>query len=233
MPPVPCAYCGEPTDKPTRDHVVPSTLWGGRGFRPKHPVIVPACAACQLMYDGEAEYFRNCLVAVMGRNSHPVADRLLIGPVIRSLERSQRAVADFFRGLRVVPRTTPSGLIIGAGTAFQIDLSRIHRVVEKIVRGIYFFKSGTRLPPDQEVRVFPGNGFWQDEGCQNLIVSMCPPEHQGDDVFSCRYVLDNSGQDMTAWLLVFYGEVGFFAWTRRAVEVVDSDSETSAEQRVE
>lgn len=231
MPPVPCAYCGIPTNKPTRDHVVPSTLWGGRGSRPPHPVIVPACTCCQLAYDSEAEYFRNCLVALMDRGSHPVAERLLTGPVIRSLERSQRAIADFFRGLHVAPRTTPSGLIVGAGTAFQIDLNRLHRVPEKIVRGIYYFKSGTRLPADHVVRVFPGNEFWQDTGCQNLIASMCPGEHQGDDVFYCRYVRDNSGQDMTAWLLVFYQQIGFFAWTERATTVHGSGVETTAGSR--
>lgn len=228
---VTCAYCGDPTDKPTRDHVVPSTLWGGRGFRPPHPVIVPACSACQPAYDGEAEYSRNCLVAVMDRHSHPVAERLLTGPVIRSLERNQRAVNDFFRGLRAVPKTTPSGLIVGAAPAFQIDLCRIHRVVEKIVRRMYFFKSGSRLPPNHEVRVFPGNAFWHDEGCRNLIASMCLPEHQGDDVFYCRHVRDNSGEDMTAWLLVFYGQVGFFAWTQRAAESLDSVIESSARAR--
>jgi hypothetical protein len=72
MPPAACAYCGEMTDHPTRDHVIPSTLWGGRGFRPQHPAIVPACAECQLAYDSEAEYFRNCLVVIMDRNSHPL-----------------------------------------------------------------------------------------------------------------------------------------------------------------
>jgi hypothetical protein len=223
MSPAPCAYCGELTDNPTRDHVIPSTLWGGRGLRPLHPVVVPACTDCQLTYDSEAEYFRNCLVVIMDRNSHPVAERLLTGPVIRSLERSQRATAEIFRGLRVVPRTTPSGLIVGAGPAFQIDLNRIHHVIEKIIRGIYFYKSETRFPVDHEIRVFPGNQFWQDEGCQNLIASMCQPEHQGDDVFTCRYVRDNSGQDMTAWLLVFYGQVGFFAWTQRIEAPVQAE----------
>jgi hypothetical protein len=35
------------------------TPWGGRGFRPHHPVVILACAACQLRYDGEAEYCRH------------------------------------------------------------------------------------------------------------------------------------------------------------------------------
>ncbi len=215
IPTVSCAYCGEATDKPTRDHVVPSSLWGGRGHRPKHPVIVPACEACQLAYDSDAEYFRNCLVMVMDRNSHPVAERLLTGPVIRSLERNQRAVAEVTRGQRCTYKTTPSGLIVGEGLSFQIDLSRIHRVVEKIIRGIYYHKEKARFPANHEVRVFPGNRFWQDQGCRNLIESMSAFEHQGDHVFACRYVLDNSGHDMTAWLISFYSQVAFFAWTQK------------------
>lgn len=213
--PVTCAYCGMPTQAPTRDHVVPSTLWGGRGFRPQHPVVVPACVRCQQEYDCEAEYFRNCIVAMVDRNSHPVAERVLTTSLIRSLERSQRAVSELFRRYRLLPRRTPSGIITGFAPGFAIDLGRINRVVEKIVRGIYYAKSGTRLPPEYEVGVYEGNGFWEDEHTRDLISAMCPAEGQGDDVFCCRDVRDNGDPNRVAWLLIFYGRIGFFALIER------------------
>lgn len=218
---VACAYCAQVTEQITRDHVVPSTLWGGKGFRPKHPVVVPACGDCQHEYDSEAEYFRNCLVAMMDRGSHPVAERVLTGSMDRNLKKSKRAASELLKGLRLLPRMTPSGIMTGAGLGFQIDIVRINRVIEKIVRGIYYHKSRKRFPATHEVRVFVGNGFWEQEGFQHLFATMSGAEHQGDDVFTCRYVRDNTDRDTTAWLFVFYGKIGFFIWTQR----IDADYE--------
>jgi len=154
---------------------------------------------------------------MIDRNSHPVSERVLTNSVIRSLERSSRAVAELFRGYRLLPRTTPSGIVTEVSPGFQIHLGRINRVIEKIVRGIYYYKSGSKLPAEYGVGVYEGNGFWEDEQTQALITAMSPIEHQGDDVFTCRYVRDNADPNRIAWLLSFYGRIGFFALTERIV----------------
>src|SRR5712691_11145072 len=119
---VTCAYCGKPEADPSGDHVVPSSLWGGKGHRPKFPAKVPACEACHHEYDQHAEYFRNMLAMMMGQNVHPIMDRLLSGKIARSLERSQRAVADVLRRARWMPNISPGGLVHGLQLGAQIDL---------------------------------------------------------------------------------------------------------------
>jgi hypothetical protein len=195
----------------TRDHVVPQSLWGGKGNLPANVVIVPACPECQQKWDMQAEYFRNTTIAMIDRNANPVATKLLEGPMIRSLRRNEKACAAFFRNPRILPRTSPSGIFTGYGVAFQIDLKRFLTVPEKIVRGLFFFKSQVPLSRTHTVQFCPGDQFWADEGCQNVMAAMEPSV--GDGVFQVRCTRDASDPNCTAWLLIFYRAIGFFAWT--------------------
>jgi len=214
--PASCAYCGQPSPELTRDHVVPRALWGGTGL-PGHVVVVPACRPCQERWDLQAEYFRNSAIAMIDKGSHEVANRVLEGPVIRSLERSQKAVAAFFRNPSVLPRTSPGGIFTGFGLAFQLDWERFATVPEKIVRGLFYHKSQVPLSDRHVVRVFPGNGFWADQGVQNLLAVMDASAGFGDDVFQVRCTRDTNDPHCTAWLLVFYQQLAFFAWTEAVV----------------
>lgn len=206
-----CGYCGEKTTDWTRDHVVPSLLWGGKGNLPRHPVIVPACEDCRLLYDKDAEYFRNRLLSMMKAGLHPVADRLKATTVKRSCQRSPSVSADVTRDLRFVPVVNDNGIVVGTGIQSEVDIPRFSRIAEKIIRGIYFHKSGKAFPATHEIRIFPPKAFAGMPGYESLVSSMTRGEHQGDDVFYCRYVRDISDPDTSVWLLIFYDELGFFA----------------------
>ena len=164
-----CGYCGKETPNPTREHIIPSTLWGGKGHKAKFPAIVPACGDCQLLYDKDAEFFRNALLLMMDCEQHPKAKHVLKNGVSRSLKRSRKAVDELFAGLHVAARFTKSGIFIGTDSKIELDLPRFNRIIEKIIRGIYFLKSQKPFPSTHEICVFPGNGFWNDEGFQNLF----------------------------------------------------------------
>jgi len=110
-----------------------------------------------------------------------------------------------------------TALIIGYRDAFQVDVSRFSRSIEKIVRGLFFRKSGCPLPRGYRVAVFLGNEFWSDRGFQNLLAAMEGPAGCGDDVFQARCVRDSSDINITAWLLWFYGAMAFFAVTQKDV----------------
>ena len=143
-----CAYCGEPSGDLTKDHVVPLALWIV-GQHPQHPVVVPACRNCidsPDWYDREATYFRNCLDLMIDMDAHPMAGKLLRGPVVRSIERDYHVMHDCFRNIRRMERKTDAGIIVGTGWAFDIDMIRFNRIVEKIVRVLLYFKSRIQLP---------------------------------------------------------------------------------------
>ena len=176
-------------------------------------VVIPACRQCQQKWDLRAEYFRNSLIAMIDKGTHPVANKVLEGSVIKSLERNEKAIAALFRNTRQLPRTSPNGIITGYGLGFEIDWPRFAMIPEKLVRGLFFHKSGVPMADTHVVRVFPGNQFWDDEGFQNLLAAMESGSGCGDDVFTVRCTRDRNDPFCAAWLLVFYRQFGVFAWT--------------------
>ncbi len=207
-----CAYCGARSNALTQDHVIPQALWKGSHL-PQSTITVPACGPCHKHWDRESEYFRNILIAQIDRGAHAVSDRLLEGPVMRSLARNRAARTDFFRNNRRAEIRNRSGLILGFRTAFEIDVSRFSRSIEKIVRGLFYQKSRYALPSAYRVAVARGNEFWSNDGFQKIHAAMEPFAGCGDDVFMMRCVRDNSDVNVTAWLLQFYRCLAMFAWT--------------------
>lgn len=190
---------------------------------PPHPVVVYACG-CEQKWDRQAEYFRNTLIAMIDRGAHPKTDALLEGPVLRSLKKPN-TLAAMIRGMRLQQHKSAGGIFTGYRPAFQIDLQRFSAVPEKIVRGLFFLKSGRPLATTHKVHVFPGNGFWNDTGFQSLLACMEPSAGCGDDVFHVRSMPDSTDPYGSAWLLVFYSCMALFALT--APEHHDAD-ETNA-----
>ena len=207
-----CGYCGVQTDVWTRDHVVPSTLWG-KGHLPDHAVIIPSCDSCRLRFDVDAEYFRNCLIAMMDEGAHSVADRLLSSTMKRSIERNRTVRADLSRNPRVAFRKTESGIIVAGGVCVEFDRPRFNRIIEKIIRGIYFFKSRVVFPSGYQIDVYPGNDFWKDPVVGSLINQMSPKLDFGDDVFAFHFLRDKEDPNRIVWLFVFYGNMGILAST--------------------
>jgi hypothetical protein len=193
-----CAYCGQCPEEITRDHVVPRAMWGGKGL-PSHVVVVPACRPCQERWDLQATYFRNTLIAMMDKGAHPVANRVLEEKVVSSLGRDRKAQAALFHNPRMVPRMSPGGLFLGKGLGFDLDWKRFATIPEKIVRGLFYFKSKAPLPSKYAVRVYVGNTFWEIEGFQSLLAAMEPSGGFGDDVFQVRCTLDKNDLNCTVW----------------------------------
>ena len=113
----------------------------------------------------------------------------------------------------MLPRASSGGLFTGYDLAFQLDWERFATVPEKIVRGLFYHKSRVPLSDQHAVRVFPGNGFWADQGFQNLLATMDASAGFGNDVFHVRCTRDVNDPHCTAWLLVFFQQLAFFAWT--------------------
>lgn len=217
-----CVYCGDERGPFQDEHVVPRCLWDSN--RPSHMITVPACGSCNQGYGKDEEYFRTVLVALTGKGRHPEVEKLLDGKVKRALDRNRRLRSELTRGLGLRPQCTPSGLFAGWSLGFELNLQRFSRVVEKTVRGLFAYKSARPLAPEYAVRVFPGNGFWQDEGFQRLLVEMLEWAGVGDDVFECRCTRDVTDLDVTAWLFVYYRSIGILAWTERRQPAEPSDT---------
>ncbi len=127
-----CCICGIREAK-SRDHIPPKGI-----FLPPRPslITVPACDKCNQGSSKDDEKFRAYL-SMHSYSSSPIAKRLFWEHTIPRLSRNPKFAHD------ILNETEPINLISGnifLGKAFSSKWdSGVHdRVIEKIVRGLYF-----------------------------------------------------------------------------------------------
>jgi hypothetical protein len=214
-----CVYCGE-FRRLTDDHVPPQALCSKP--RPSDLVVVPSCADCNGGASKDDEYFKTVMVWKETAGSHPEAGRIRES-VFRGLAMPEKAkfARRLVAGIREVDVRTPAGLHVGRATSFDVDLTRLDRVVARVTRGLYWHTNGhVRLPSDHEVIV------WSEEGLRgvppaqagelrrNLVepVLRNPVQSIGRGVLQYRFARGDRDH-VTGWLLEFYNDVRFLAFT--------------------
>ena len=125
-----CAYCGA-TKNLIDDHVPPKNL-----FPPPRPklITVPACKKCNGSAAKDDENFRLRLCLSQHVGDHPAAQKNR-EIIFRSLEnpRAPGLRKGFVGDIHEVKLRSNYGLWLGKAVAYDVDLRRIHRVVERTV----------------------------------------------------------------------------------------------------
>ncbi len=137
-----CVYCGEPSS--TRDHVPPNLLYPKP--RPSNLISVPSCETCNGGFSMDDEYLRVAVALRSDLAKHPQV-QWLFGPTIRGLNRpQQRGFAKaILSAVKHVPVHTREGIYLGDAPALIVDLERLRRTAERIVRGLYLDSFGEPL----------------------------------------------------------------------------------------
>ncbi len=213
-----CAYCGIQLDNgsKTRDHVVPSAMWGGKGHLPPAPFLVPSCDACRSLDEG-VSVFRNAVVAQSDTEANPIAHRVLYSTVDRHLTAQPQAMAAFCRDMRLLERRT--GTEVRRGLGFYWPESDSDPTPHKITRGLFFKKTGLVLPASYEVTVYrehePEYGeLLRTRGHQLSEWEDCGDRRrEGVNAFRMRYLPDPNWLYYSIWQFEFYSSVRFFTTT--------------------
>ena len=147
-----CVYCLL-NEADTEDHVVPE------GFFENAPdggyIKVPACYQCNNSFSRDEEYF---LVAVLAEateqssTANRVLDQLAADHRSGKRRRTGLAVA-LLEQVRPVDVYSPGGVFFGSGQGRALDTPRVNRVLERIVRGLFFHHFRRPLPRDATVYV--------------------------------------------------------------------------------
>lgn len=206
-----CVYCGKDKSagKMSMEHFVPQGLWSGR--RPLQTRTVPAHKVCNESYAEDDDYFRLVMVSEDAVRDHPEAKKILEGPVGRLMCARPGQYLRYAKDFAIRPKFTELGLYVGHYGCFPIDYTRIERVLQKIVRGLFYAVTKQILPFDRFIRIRPV-GSILDKEASWFADRMYPWMTFGDDVFSCRYVFSKGLHDM-ACLLGFYDRRLYFALT--------------------
>jgi hypothetical protein len=184
---------------------------------------VSACPSCH--HSGTSkddEYFRLKLCLRNDAGEHPKA-RANWDSIFRSLNR-QEAVGlqkSFITDFRAVQMHTSAGLSIGRRLGYHVDMTRIRKVVERTVRGLYFVESCRPLGLGNGIRIY-ANEDLENESAEVLNelhktilqpLAATSPKVIGDNVFSYRFQIISENPIYSVWGLSFYAHVPFLCLT--------------------
>jgi hypothetical protein len=147
-----CALCGD-TRPATREHVPPKNLF--LAPRPTNTITVPVCEPCNHGYHLDDEYFRVYVAAGAESGTRQwrlwkekvVGSSFARGEGLKGRLNDDHAIIVHYHQ-HVEPLQTFDDHVIGDGLLPLVqpfDAARINAVVEKIVRCLHFFLSGTPL----------------------------------------------------------------------------------------
>jgi hypothetical protein len=216
-----CTYCGN-VGVVTDDHVPPKNLFPQP--RPSTLIKVPACLTCHAenrKVSQDDEYFRLMVALRDDVGDRPDVQELL--PVVmRSLERPDKSgfTRAFLNGVREVAITTKSGLYLGTGLTYHADLGRLNNVVRRTVMGLFYHESKRRLPSGYVVESWSLdhiNSLTTEQREQLLetvrTIWQKPLTVIGDYTFAYALSRTIEDENITGWILTFYGKVHFLAVT--------------------
>ncbi len=185
-----CAICGGP-EGTTRDHIPPKSIFPRP--LPEDLITVPACVECN---NGASAHDEMVKVLLSFGISEPneVTERTL-----RTFDNNNRLLRDLQEECRELGLVDPDGNIAMVDVV-QWNSEAHDKVIERIVRGLYFNHSGHPVPSDQEVKV----QFLREIPPQVINNEMLLDASVGDNQFKYKYIIDpNTGR--STWVFDFYG----------------------------
>lgn len=224
-----CVYCGSKSNL-TRDHIPPRALFGKPP--PNNLITVPACKECNSGASKDDEYFVSRLA--LRDEAYQNSDaRDAMMRFVRSLEKPKQMGLRraFTKSLFEVPQFTTSGLYIGKRGGVNVDLVRLSRVADRIVRGLYFHETKSRLPRDCKVTAWAEDGLIDvpsdvvESLKQTIVLPLLrqPEKAVGRGTFEYRYLFARDEPKASGWLLSFYGCTVFLCLTVPASRVTNRD----------
>lgn len=207
-----CAYCAEIRPL-TDDHIPPRNLFPKP--RSSNLITVPCCETCQAGWSKDDEYFRAAILSSAKVSESSLAQGA-INSLVRSLSRhEQRGFSrTILESIKEVEIVTEVGIFLGKEPVFQLDIERISRVAQRIVRGLFFHEKGYAVPLGYEVFA-----TIQQFGLEPIFEQL-PEVHfpqlriVQDGIFSYTFRETEEDQNSSIWFLLFYKELPLVGFTR-------------------
>lgn len=193
-----CAYCGKSSEKVTREHVVPSSLYPPSKTNSKvQRITVPACQECNHGWSDDEAHFRNILTVAGEPNE--VARELWNGKIKRSFQKGdgRRRFIDFYEQLQSIQ--TESG---ERHKVFPAKDPRFLRILRKIVRGLHHHHCLGTSVPDERVSADVLRFAIPAEFTEAMPLLHCEP-----DIFQYNFEVFDQFEDIpmsSAWLMTFF-----------------------------
>ncbi len=199
-----CPLCGREAVL-TRDHAPPDGIF--LPPKPSNLITVRTCADCNEGTKLDDEYFRICLTP--GPNPSPAQWRLwnekVMGSTLSRSPRLQSRLVETMDALQEQHKATP--LVFADGTPLTdeqaaqtvgLEKRRIDRVIDKIVRCLYYHFAGSVLPRQVLTDV-------SMEYVGDYLIQLAEPRGRIGNHREFTFWYDQlSATDQSYWLLWFY-----------------------------
>ncbi len=114
---------------------------------------------------------------------------------------------------------TKAGIYLGQDSAFKIDVNRIDRVSQRIIRGLFFHEKGYPLPGNYQV-IAKIQQFGIDEIFERLEGITFPRFNMiQEGIFSYTYHETIEDVNSGVWLLIFYKALIIIGFTKK-IEII-------------
>lgn len=186
-----CMFCGSEisTADLTMEHFIPQGLWE-KGHLPTKMKTLPAHKCCNQSFAADNEYFRDVLAMEDGAARHPAAKQLQSGAIRRKFNNRFGSIVNTLKNLGIRRVRTRSGIELGGRPSFEVDWTRLERVLANAMKGIFYVSQERPMP--QHFRIFVSdvrhvNRDW----VETVAKFMVPWQSFGDTAFCCRYVVSS------------------------------------------
>jgi len=125
----------------SRDHVPPECLFPDP--KPTNLITLPCCSPCNRSYSKDEEYLRDNLSMISKRSR---AVKQLWQKTRISYIRRPLKLRNINSRLVDLNLKTQEGIYLGRATGLKFDESRTNRVIEKIIKGLFFHHTDKILP---------------------------------------------------------------------------------------
>ena len=185
-----CIYCGV-VGALTDDHVPPKNL-----FPKPHLglITVPSCAGCNGSFKLDDEYFRLAITTGVDPKDFPIAIEAIYKLGTPEKVRFAKSILLKFDREK---------------NAHHLDRPRMQRVIERVIRGLFWHHQRQPLPAQAKMRLwftYCDEVPMDNMGLESVLDTLGQQQlHQiGKGIFSYRGVLDSDQAVFSAWYLRFY-----------------------------
>jgi len=202
-----CVYCGERL-KETDDHVPPKSFYPQP--RPSDLITVPSCLRCNQDPGKDEEFFLATFMFSYAGISD-AGKRLWAEKLHRMYEKNLGLKKKIVEHLQHAEIVTPAGLFLGRSMAIKTDELRFERVVNKIIRGLYYFEYKEPLPAATKVMTLFLSEKKRFEAAKNFAAELKPGSKKWKGIFEYKFNRVATSLSESMWLLLFWDFATF--WT--------------------
>jgi len=201
-----CIYCQTEIGT-TVDHVPPALLFPEP--RPSDLVTVPACNICNSRFQKDEEFFRGLFLYM--QPSPTEATNKLWPKIDRMLTRSPGLHRTISNSIQSTFLVGTDGSLVGKNLILKKNWQRVLVVVNKIIRGLYFFEFGEILP--SSTRIICTENRLAHFNLSDLYEQTNDGKRSWPRIFEYKCSRVKEQNEESIWLLRFYDGHLFVVFT--------------------